>query len=131
MVVGIGTDLIEVSRIEEAVHKNGRFVERFYGEGERAYFEACRANAQTLAANFAGKEAVLKVFGTGLRGCQLSEIEILRDDLGKPIVKLSGSALKIAEDLEISQIMISLSHTKEHAIAYAIGLRREEHVISK
>lgn len=131
MIVGIGTDLVEVARVEKAIQKNDRFVSRFFGREERTYFEDSQAKIQTLAANFAGKEAVLKVFGTGLRGCQLSEIEILRDSLGKPVVKLSGAAAELAHQLEIDQIMISLSHTKEHAIAYAIGLRREEHVISK
>lgn len=146
MVQGIGTDLVEVSRIYEGLVKNPRFLSRFYGPDEQAYFlsilrdsntesredlenlfkEASPAVksrlSQSVAANFAGKEAVLKVFGTGLRACQLSEIEILRGELGKPYVKLSGQALAVSSQLGIETIQISLSHTKEHALAFAIGI---------
>lgn len=125
-IVGIGTDLVEISRISEAIRKNERFLSRFYGESELAMLREKDFKAQSVAANFAGKEAVLKVFGTGLRGCQLREIEILRSESGKPLVSLSGDALKIAEAMGIQEVLISLSHTKEHALAYAIGIRREE-----
>lgn len=146
MVQGIGTDLVEVIRIYESLIKNPRFLSRFYGPGEQAYFmhilnadntgntddlislflEASPALksrlSQSVAANFAGKEAVLKVFGTGLRACQLSEIEILRGDLGQPYVRLSGQALAVSKQLGLETIQISLSHTKEHALAFAIGI---------
>lgn len=147
MVQGLGTDLIEVSRIREGITENPRFLRRFFGPLEQAHFKqmllaaeganpleesleqlyqqaspAVRARlAQTVAANFAGKEAVLKVFGTGLRDCQLSEIEILRNALGQPYVKLSGAAAQLSERLGFKTIQISLSHTKEHALAFAIG----------
>lgn len=130
-IVGIGTDLVEISRVSEAVNKNERFLSRFYGPSEIQMLREKGLKPQSLAANFAGKEAVLKVFGSGLRGCQLKEIEILRNELGKPYVVLTGGALQLAEDLNIKEVLISLSHTQDHALAYAIGIRREEHVISK
>lgn len=126
MIVGIGTDLIEIQRIAAALDKNERFLLKIYGEQERAWLLQKNNYAASAAANFAGKEAVLKVFGTGLRDCQMSEIEILRDDLGKPYVALHGSAAQVAERLGIHEIMISLSHTHTQALAYAIGIRREE-----
>lgn len=147
MVLGLGTDLIEVSRIKESISDNPRFLSRFYGAGEQALFKQMLLSAegssvaegdlvwlyrqaapkvkarlaQTAAANFAGKEAVLKVLGTGLRGCQLREIEILRNELGQPYVQLSGDAEQLSAKLGIKSIQISLSHTKEHALAFAIG----------
>lgn len=132
MIVGIGTDLIEIQRIAAALEKNGRFLLKVYGENERTWLASKSNPSESAAANFAGKEAVLKVFGTGLRDCQFNEIEIMRDELGKPVVSLSGNAAKIAERLGIDEILISLSHTKTHALAYAIGIRRElSHVTSE
>lgn len=125
MVIGIGTDLIEVERIANAIEKTSRFFQKVYGNREQAWLSSKKNPAESAAANFAGKEAVLKVFGTGLRNCQLNEIEILRDELGKPYVVLSGAAELVANKLGIDEIMISLSHTKSHALAYAVGIRRE------
>lgn len=151
MVRGVGTDLVEVNRIFESISKNPKFLCRFFSVSEQVYFLSILNNtavddpqtptctlltahyhnaslalksrlAQSVAANFAGKEAVLKVFGTGLRNCKLEEIEILRGDLGQPYVKLSGSALNLSRQLGINDIQMSLSHTKEHALAFAIGI---------
>lgn len=126
MIIGIGTDLIEIQRIAAAMEKNDRFLLKIYGLQEQAWLRQKVNPAASAAANFAGKEAVLKVFGTGLRDCQMNEIEILRDGLGKPVVALSGSAAQVAARLGIHEVMISLSHTHTHALAYAIGIRREE-----
>ena len=132
MIVGIGTDLVEIERIGKALEKTPGFLNKIYGETERNWLASKPHPAASAAANFAGKEAVLKVFGTGLRNCRLCEIEILRDGLGKPYVQLSGQAKKLAQSLDIGEIQISLSHTKDLASAYAIGIRREKnHVISE
>ena len=77
----------------------------------------------SIAGNFATKEAVSKVFGTGVRKFSLKDIEVLRDELGKPYVNLYNNARKIADDLKISTIHISISDTDKYAIAYAIGER--------
>lgn len=126
MIVGIGTDLIEIQRIAAALEKNERFLQKLYGVQEQQWLSQKANPAPSAAANFAGKEAVLKVFGTGLRDCKMNEIEILRDGLGKPYVTLSGDAALVAERLGIQEVLISLSHTHTHALAYAIGIRREE-----
>lgn len=124
MIVGIGTDLIEIERIKEAVEKTPRFLEKNFTELERAMFEKRHFKPETIAANFAAKEAVLKVLGTGLRGCRFSEVEVLRDELGKPYVVLYGGAKAIAEAAGIGKIHISVSHSKSNAIGYAVGMER-------
>ena len=90
MILGIGCDIVRVERVERAA-KNERFLIRVYTEAERTYAVQCgRAGAASLAARFAGKEAVLKAFGTGLRGGTLHDVEILPDALGAPKVHLHG-----------------------------------------
>ncbi len=78
--------------------------------------------AESIAGNFAGKEAVVKALGTGLRGFQWTDIEILRDELGKPVVYLHGGAKKVANDLGISQVMMSISHCKTYAVANSVAV---------
>jgi holo-[acyl-carrier protein] synthase len=123
MIVGIGTDIVEISRIEKSVNKNDRFLERLFSAGEIKMFKEKESGISTIAANFAGKEAVLKVFGTGMRGLDWSEISIMRDDYGKPIVILEGRALEVSKKCGIDSVMITLSHSKDYAIAYALGIK--------
>ncbi|SCZ80795.1 holo-ACP synthase [Acidaminobacter hydrogenoformans] len=124
MLVGIGTDLIEIDRIRRAITRNERFLARVFTEEERIFFEARDMEAATIAANFAGKEAVLKVLGTGISGMSWKDIEVLRQSSGKPFIRLSGRAAAQAEQLGMGEILISLSHSKSHALAFAIGQRR-------
>lgn len=126
MIVGIGTDLVEIARFNKSDEELVKFLNRFYGDEEMKELSEKKLNRASVAANFAGKEAVLKVFGTGLRECRLDEIQILRDALGKPYVLLSGGAKALADRLFIDTIFISLSHTKEHALAYAIGTKERK-----
>ncbi len=124
MIFGNGVDLLEVDRIKELYKKNPRFLERFFTEGECAFFERKMMNIETIAANFAAKEAVSKALGTGVRGFNLIDIEILRDEMGKPIVHLYNRAEILAESLGIDHIMLSISHTEKHAIAFAIAMKK-------
>lgn len=115
----IGVDLIEIARIERAIQRWGdRFLQRIYTEGE---LRICRRKPWRLASRFAGKEAVMKALGTGIRGISWREIEILAEPSGKPIVNLSGKAQTKADDLGIGKLAISLSDTREHAVAFVIG----------
>ena len=110
MIVGVGTDLIEIERIRKACVKEA-FLTRVYTE------EECRqagGNAARLAGNFAVKEAVAKVFGP-------REIEVLRDELGKPYVMLYGKAEETAKRLGIKKLFVSISNTAVYASAYAVG----------
>ncbi|NLK71645.1 MAG: holo-ACP synthase [Clostridiales bacterium] len=120
MIVGIGTDIIEIKRIKNALEKTeDSFLDRIFTEEEKAYFKKNNYNNQSIAGGFAAKEAVMKSLGTGLRGFSFTDIEIYRDDLGKPHVRLYNNAEKIAEDKGIKIIHLSISHCKDYAIAYA------------
>lgn len=117
MIIGIGTDLIEIERIKRACVKEA-FLLRSFTLEERLCIEG---RPEKAAGNFAVKEAVSKVMGTGFRGIGLNEIEVLRDELGKPYVKLYGRARERAEALGIHRWHVSISNTKTLATAYVIG----------
>ena len=117
MIIGIGTDLIEIERIKIACVKDA-FLLRSFTLEERRCIEG---RPERAAGNFAVKEAVSKVMGTGFRGMGLNEIEVLRDDLGKPYINLYGRARQKAEAMGISRWHVSISNTKKLATAYVIG----------
>ena len=116
MIIGIGTDIIEVDRIKKAVEKE-YFLNKVYTKRE---VEAFGENYQSLAANYAVKEAVSKAFGTGFRSFSPIDIEVLRDELGKPYVILYNNAKKMSEEQRVSNIYVSISHTQEYAVGYVI-----------
>ena len=112
----IGTDIIEVARIEKAIARWGEyFLHRIYTEAE---LKLPHQKPPSLAARFAGKEAVMKLLGTGRKGVGWREIEILSEPSGKPLVHLYGKAQAQANGLGIDKVAISLSHSREHAIAF-------------
>ena len=117
MIIGIGTDIAEVKRIEKACTKEA-FLMRYFTLKEREYIGS---HPQRAAGNFAVKEAVSKAMGTGFRGFSMEEIEVLRDALGKPYVNLSGRAKMKAESLHIQKWHVSISNTAQLALAYVIG----------
>jgi holo-[acyl-carrier protein] synthase len=116
----LGTDIIEINRIKAAIERNTNFLERVFTAEEIKYCEGKRAaRYQSYAARFAAKEAVAKAFGTGIgEHAQFNEIEILNDKLGKPFIKLYGSADKYYSSLSASDISVSLSHCRAYAVAY-------------
>ena len=115
----VGVDIVEIERVESAIKQWGdRFLNRIYTEAE---LEICRNRFLSLAARFAAKEAVMKVLGTGGRGIAWREIEVLTDDDGKPSVKLYGKAQNKAKELNLQEVSISLSDSKQYAVAVAIG----------
>ena len=120
MIIGTGIDIIEISRIKDAI-KRQTFVHRVFTVGEQQYCESKGVQkASSYAARFAGKEAVMKAFGTGLAGGSLQDIEILLNDKGCPYVNLSGKFAELAEELGATNIHISLTHAREYAAAQAI-----------
>ena len=115
----IGTDIIEIERIRQAIERYGdRFLNRIYTREELKIYGH---HAHSLAASFASKEAVMKVLGTGNRGVSWREIETLYHPTGKPLIRLNGRAKIQAEKLGIKEIDVSLSHSRDNAIAIAIG----------
>ena len=116
----IGTDIMEISRIRRTIERwDERFLNRVYTPGELAMY---RRRPHSLAACFAGKEAVMKVLGTGARGVAWRDIETLHHPSGKPYIRLHGRAEREAKKLGIREIDISLSHSREYATATAIGV---------
>lgn len=115
----VGVDIIEVARIEKAVACWGeRFLRRVYTDSE---LELCCNQPQSLAARFAGKEAVIKTLGGLSKGFSWREIEILSDPRGKPIVHLHGSMRARANTLGVDSLDISLSDCEEYAVAFVVG----------
>ena len=118
MILGIGTDIIEILRIEEAINNNKNFLNKLFTEKEIQMFEIRKMRSEVIAGNFSAKEAISKTLGTGVRGFSFKEIEILRDELGKPIVYLSENIERIiGKDYKIN---LSISHNNTSAIAFAI-----------
>ncbi len=117
MIFGIGCDLCEIDRIKKA---GERFSERYFTKGEQEMFARKHNKPQTVAANFAVKEAFSKALGTGVRGFGLCDVEVLRDDAGKPYINLYGDAKKICDGLGIAGIFVSISHTDSLAMAYVV-----------
>ncbi|MFC1992803.1 holo-ACP synthase [Chloroflexota bacterium] len=115
----IGTDIIEIARIEQAIsHWGESFLHRVYTDPELKLYQN---QPSSLAARFAGKEAVIKAIGQPSGGINWREIEIVSDPDGKPLVNLYGKAQNQAASLGIRELAISLSHSKENAIAFVIG----------
>jgi holo-[acyl-carrier protein] synthase len=120
MIIRTGVDLLEIERLKDAVARHGdRFLARIYTAAER---EVCAGNFASLSARFAAKEAVAKALGTGLGAVGWTDIEILREDMGQPLLRLHGRAAALANELGLAQWSISLSHTHEHAVAMAVAI---------
>lgn len=118
-ILGIGVDLVEVTRIEHSVERFGeRFLHRVFTEGEVGYCKSMPHPARHLAARFAAKEAVSKAFGTGIgKAMSWKEIDIRRKDSGEPYLVLSGKAQEMAKQRDVRASFVSLSHTDHHAVA--------------
>ncbi|MFC1990025.1 holo-ACP synthase [Chloroflexota bacterium] len=117
-----GVDIIEIARIKSAVDRWGaRFLHRIYTDSE---LEICGKKSSPLAVRFAGKEAVMKALGTGTKGISWREIEILPEPGGKPALNLYGKAKDKASNLGLGELAISLSHSREYAIAFVVVEKR-------
>lgn len=121
MIVGIGVDVVEVKRMQEAIGRNPRFVGRVFGAKERAYCEQSVRPYEKYAVRYAAKEAFLKVCGQGIFACTLSDIQVVHDDDGKPTYELSHKALRLLKEKKITQMHLSLSHDGGLATAFALG----------
>lgn len=121
MIIGTGIDLVEIHRMKKAV-ENPLFVQRVFTSPEQAYCNSRgRQGAASYAARFAAKEAVMKALGTGLTGGGTwQDVEVLPDDQGKPVMKLTGHFAQLAESLGVAQIFVSLSHAQEYAVAQVL-----------
>lgn len=116
MIIGIGNDLVAVDRVAKACEKEG-FLTRTFTAKE---IDAFKDKPQSLAGNFAVKEAVAKCFGTGFRGFELTDIEVLRAANGKPYVNLYNGAKYFYDRFNGTSIFVSISNTEEFAMAMAV-----------
>ena len=124
MILGIGVDIIEIDRIEKAIKKQNKFLEKIFTNKEIEYFQNRKMNIEVIAGNFAAKEAISKALGTGFRGISFLDIEVLRDELGKPLVNIENKIKKNIEyilgDRQAYKIHPTISHSKSNAVAYAV-----------
>jgi holo-[acyl-carrier protein] synthase len=123
MVIGLGTDLIEIERIEQSVARFGqRFLERVFTPGEIAYCHAKKGSAESFAARFAAKEAGAKALGTGIsRGVSWKEFEVKRKPGQRPELHLSGRAAEIARELGVTRMSLSLTHSRQMSMAVVVA----------
>ena len=127
-IVAHGIDLVDCPRIEKMMKEHGeRFVERVFTEKEQAYARANKNETEKLAGRLAAKEAVLKLIGTGWRGkIAWTDIEVVNNAAGQPEVTLGGEVKKIADNLGIEHISVSITHTANFAIASAVALAKSD-----
>jgi holo-[acyl-carrier protein] synthase len=127
MIVGIGIDLVKISRIDKAGNHGG-FLERVFTEREREYCSKQKFSAQHYAGRFAAKEALLKAIGTGWSaGVKWTDMEVLHGEGGGPIVNVSGRVKDLMDLKGVKQIFLSYSHDEGYAVAQVVlvGTLRE------
>ncbi len=124
-ILGIGVDIVEIDRIKDAIDKNDKFLDRLFTDKEIEYFKSKNLKIETIAGNFSAKEAISKSIGTGVRNFKFRDIEVVRDSLGKPIVKTYNNLRKICIDYNVLEIKVSISHSEKYAVANAIVIAKE------
>jgi len=122
-IVGIGTDIVECLRVGRMIEQHGElFLSRVYTAREIRYCQERRRTVEHFAGRWAAKEAILKCLGTGWRkGICWTDVEVRNDLEGKPQVLLCGGAKDWAQRLRIADILISISHCRAYATAYALA----------
>ena len=108
-ILDIGVDIVEIDRIKDAIDKNDRFLYRLFTDAEGDYFET----------------KMFKAIGTGIRNFNIKDIEVIRNSLGKPIVKTYNNLKQICIDCNILEIKVSISHSEKYAVANAIVITKE------
>lgn len=127
---GIGTDIVDIDRIKRIIETKGeRFLKRVFTGSELDYCLARVNPYPCLAARFAAKEAVLKSLGTGLAGCRWTDVEIARTGSSAPEALLTGNARRYAEGRGISRVLVSISHDRGAAVAFALAVKEEDLVL--
>jgi len=122
LILGMGVDITEVDRIQAAIERHGEvFLRRVYTAKEREYCERFRNKYERYAGRFAAKEATMKALGTGWRrGVRWVDCEVVREGSGRPTLALGGEAGKIAQQLGVKHIALSITHTATQALAQVI-----------
>ena len=128
MIFGTGVDIVEVFRMKDAISKWGvNFLSKIFTDREVAYSNSRRFSHQHFAARFAAKEAVVKAFGEPRKfPIRWTDIEVLNDSEGKPKIEFHGSALKLKKKKMIDDVIVSMAHSKNYAVANVILLKKEK-----
>lgn len=123
-IVGIGTDITECLRIARMIERHGElFINRVYTPEEIRYCQGRAQATQHFTGRWAAKEAVLKALGTGWRrGISWRDVEVRNEPSGQPIVTIRGGAKDVVQQLGITKLLVSISHCRTHATAYAVAL---------
>ena len=123
-IIAHGIDLVDFGRIEKMLEKHSeRFLERVFTSTEQADADKQKNRIEKLAGRFAAKEAVMKLIGTGWRdGIAWTDIEVVNNALGQPIVTITGKVKELADEKGVEQITLSITHTSNFAIASAVAL---------
>jgi holo-[acyl-carrier protein] synthase len=126
VIAGPGIDIVEIPRMREAVEKWGdNFISKIFTDREVKYSTSKRFSEQHFAARFAAKEAVVKAFGEPNKSpIRWTEIEVINDREGKPVIEFRGDALKLKKKKRVDEVIVSMSHSKNYAVASVILLRK-------
>jgi len=122
VITGLGVDIVEIDRMRLALERHPRLKERIFSAEERRYCEGRNRPEIHYAMRFAAKEAVLKALGTGFAGMRFTDVEVLRDQRGKPVPHLCGAAADIADVNGVVEMHLSLSFTHTTAVASAVAI---------
>ena len=127
-VLGIGTDIVECLRIARMIDRHGElFITRVYTPWEIRFCQSRKQATQHFAGRWAAKEAILKAIGTGWRrGISWRDIEIRNEPSGKPVVGLRGGVRDAITELGVREILVSISHCRSHATAYAMAIAQDQ-----
>jgi len=125
VLTGLGVDIVEIDRMRDALARRPRMKERLFSPEEREYCDRRNRPEIHYAMRFAAKEAVLKALGVGFSGVRFRDIEVVRDDRGRPMPRLTGRAAAVAEELGVVEMHLSLSFTHSNAVASAVAITEE------
>ena len=122
---GVGVDIVEIERMERAIARTPRILQRVFSDSERSYAKSKARPAVHYALFFAAKEAVLKTLGTGFTGMKFTDVEVDHDRFGKPLVLLHGHAQDVAREQGVVEVQLSLSYTHQVGVASAVAIKAE------
>lgn len=121
-IAGLGVDICEIARMERALERHPSMRERVFTDEERTYCERKARPAESYAGRFAAREAVLKALG-GYPRRGWKDISVVRAPSGAPAIRLVGNALRRAESLGVSEVLVTFTHEKTNAVAFAVAVR--------
>jgi holo-[acyl-carrier protein] synthase len=125
-VAGLGVDIIEIERMERALTRTPRMLQRIFSEEERQYAQGKSRPFAHYALFFAAKEAVLKALGTGFAGMNFTDVEVGHDRYGRPVPLLHGRAAELAKRQGIVELQLSLSYSHSVGVASAVAIKEQD-----